>query len=297
MQALTTTGSSSATRIASALRPRRYRAPPLPTVDRCGRGRWRPTPRAATLARGIEAARQAMSVAIARAFSYGRASPDDSAGPAARIVAGARCGSATAPILSPSRPISSARRRPGGAARAAARASRHAVRAVGQARARLSSTPISRASPPPSPRRDAELRALAAAGGGLFAPRGLELLPRCGPLPQAHLARRRARSISRSGPAQRFIAIELEGSASPRKQRREELARLEAAGVALVRVPGAALQQQGERLLAGLLPPPFQRFWEGVTPAREPVRRRERCRARSSRAADRARHQSVISMT
>jgi len=108
---------------------------------------------------------------------------------------------------------------------------------------------------------DGELRDLAAAGGGLFAPEDWSFCA-LRPLPQAHLFGTRADFAFWTGAG--FIAIELEGSGSPRKQRREELARLEAAGVALVRVPGAALQQHGERLLADILPPPFHRFWAGV---------------------------------
>ncbi len=109
-----------------------------------------------------------------------------------------------------------------------------------------------------------ELRDLAAAGGGLFAPEDWSFCaPR--PLPQAHLVRGDVRADFAFWTGERFVAIELEGSGSPRKQRRDELTGLEAAGVAVVRVPGAALQQHGERLLADILPPPFHRFWTGIT--------------------------------
>jgi len=114
---------------------------------------------------------------------------------------------------------------------------------------------------------DGELRALAAASGGLFAPEHWSFSA-LRPLPQAHLppgdgAPVRVEFAFWTG--ERLIAIELEGSGTPRKARRDELARLEAVDALLVRVPGAALQEQGERLLAALLPPPFQRFWDGVT--------------------------------
>jgi hypothetical protein len=112
-----------------------------------------------------------------------------------------------------------------------------------------------------------ELRALGAANGGLFAPEDWSFSA-LRPLPQAHLppgeaAPARVDFAFWDGAG--LIAIELEGSGSPRKSRRDELARLEAAGIMLVRVPGAPLQQQGERLLAQLLPPRFHRFWAGVT--------------------------------
>jgi len=103
---------------------------------------------------------------------------------------------------------------------------------------------------------------LSAAGGGVFAPEDWSFCA-LRPLPLAHLAGTRADFAFWTGAG--FAAIELEGSGSPRKQRRDELARLEAAGVAIVRVPGAALQQHGERLLADLLPPAFHHFWETIT--------------------------------
>jgi hypothetical protein len=118
---------------------------------------------------------------------------------------------------------------------------------------------------------DAALRALAAWSGGLFTPADWSFAA-LRPLPQAHLplaegAPVRVDFAFWSG--ERFIAIALEGSESPRKSRRDALARLEQAGALLVRVPGGALQDrgqdEGERLLAQLLPPLFQRFWEGVT--------------------------------
>ena len=113
---------------------------------------------------------------------------------------------------------------------------------------------------------EGELRALATGSGSIFAPEDWSFAA-LRPLPQAHLppgdsAPVRVDFVFWDG--ERFIAIELEGSGSPRKARRDELARLEDAAVTLVRVPGALLQQQGERLLAQLLPEPFQRFWAGV---------------------------------
>lgn len=114
---------------------------------------------------------------------------------------------------------------------------------------------------------DGEFRTLAAASGGLFAPEHWSFSA-LRPLPQAHLPAGDGTPVRVDfafWTGERFIAIELEGSGTARKARRDELARLDAAGVSLVRVPGAALQQQGERLLAQLLPEPFQRFWHGVT--------------------------------
>ena len=106
---------------------------------------------------------------------------------------------------------------------------------------------------------EAGLRVLAAAGGGIFTPEDWSFAA-LRPLPQAHLPDRTDLAFWTGAG---FVAIELESS-SPRKQRRDELARLESAGVTIVRVPGAALQQRGERLLAEILPPAFQRFWSGV---------------------------------
>jgi hypothetical protein len=112
-----------------------------------------------------------------------------------------------------------------------------------------------------------ELRARAAASGGLFAPEHWSFsAPR--PLPQAHLPPGEDAPVRVDfafWDGARLIAVELDGGGSPRQARRDELARLEAAGVILVRVSGAELQREGERLLATLLPPPFQRFWDGVT--------------------------------
>lgn len=112
----------------------------------------------------------------------------------------------------------------------------------------------------------AELATLAAEGGGLFAPEDWSFAA-LRPLPQAHLPTQDEATVrvdfafwTGAG----FVAIDLIGSASPRKQRQDELAKLAAAGVALVPVPGAALPQDGARLLQRLLPPPLLRFWDGV---------------------------------
>lgn len=61
-----------------------------------------------------------------------------------------------------------------------------------------------------------------------------------------------------------LVAIEPVGSATPRRQRREELARFARHGVTVIEVPGSDVQRDGETLLARLLPPPFGAFWEGV---------------------------------
>ncbi len=122
----------------------------------------------------------------------------------------------------------------------------------------------------------AAIAALAAWSGGIFAPADWSFAA-LRPLPQAHVAADAGAPVRVdfafwTGVA--IVAIELVGSASPRRQRKDELARLETSGVILVPVPAGTLQQEGERLLGRLLPPVFQRFWDGVVPAREPVRRR-----------------------
>ncbi|HXQ50028.1 MAG TPA: hypothetical protein VN802_02950 [Stellaceae bacterium] len=114
---------------------------------------------------------------------------------------------------------------------------------------------------------EVELAALALRAGGLFCPADWSFAA-LRPLPQAHLPpgdAAPARVDFAFWTGAQFVAIELAGSASPRRQRQDELARLAAAGVALVTVPGAALQQEGAQLLARLLPPPLQRFWDGVS--------------------------------
>jgi hypothetical protein len=103
--------------------------------------------------------------------------------------------------------------------------------------------------------------------GGLFVPADWSFSA-LRPLPQAHLTAAGAAAPIRvefafwTGSA--MIAITLEGSASPRRQRREALAHLAAAGITLVTVPAAALQREGAGVLARLLPAPFQRFWQDV---------------------------------
>ena len=112
----------------------------------------------------------------------------------------------------------------------------------------------------------AELQALADRAGGLFAPADWSFAA-LRPLPQAHLpaddgAPVRADLAFWTGTS--LVAIEMLGTMSPRKQRREELARLAAAGAVLVEIEGAALEREGERLLAQTLPPAFAHFWRGV---------------------------------
>jgi len=104
----------------------------------------------------------------------------------------------------------------------------------------------------------AELAQLAHSGGGFFSPVDWSYAA-LRPLPQAHL--------SAAGVWVRvdfafwtdagLVAIDLQGSASPRRQRQEELALLAAHGVVVVAVPGAAQ-------LDRLLPESFHRFWRGV---------------------------------
>ena len=113
----------------------------------------------------------------------------------------------------------------------------------------------------------AELAALANAAGGLFTPEDWSFCA-LRPLPQAHLP------LSGGGHVRvdvafwtgsDLVAIALKGSASPMKSRVAELGRVAAAGVVLVEVPALGLQHDGERLLARVLPQPFQKFWQGVT--------------------------------
>jgi len=109
------------------------------------------------------------------------------------------------------------------------------------------------------------LAAVSARTGGLFAPADWSFAaPR--PLPQAHLC-------PDAGPPVRadfafwlgdgLLAIELRG-AGTRRQRQEELARLAAAGIAVLALDAVALQRDGAALLASVLPPPFQRFFAGL---------------------------------
>lgn len=87
------------------------------------------------------------------------------------------------------------------------------------------------------------------------------------PLPQAHLAPDggtpvRVEFAFWTGAG--FVAVTLEGASRPRRQRRDELARLAAGGIALVAVPGLDLKREGAALLARLLPAPLQHFWRDV---------------------------------
>jgi hypothetical protein len=120
------------------------------------------------------------------------------------------------------------------------------------------------------------LEASALASGGLFAPIDW-CFSALRPLPQAHLIAPLDRaSNGRGEPAdlvkaeitfwtgEGLVAIEPVGSATPRRQRREELARLARGGVTVIEIPGGELQRQGDALLARLLPPSFGAFWEGV---------------------------------
>jgi hypothetical protein len=106
-----------------------------------------------------------------------------------------------------------------------------------------------------------EIASLAAKSGGIFAPADWSFSA-LRPLPQAHLGPVRVDFAFWTGA--KIVAIELVGSASPRRQRKDELARLETEGVVLVPVPAADLSRGGEHFLARLLPPEFQRFWDGV---------------------------------
>lgn len=110
------------------------------------------------------------------------------------------------------------------------------------------------------------LAALGAKSGGLFAPADWSFSA-LRPLPQAQLLAESAAPVRAdfafwTGAA--LVAVELQAGANPRRQRQEELVRIADAGVAVVPVPATGLQQ-GERLLAALLPPPFHDFWRNIT--------------------------------
>jgi hypothetical protein len=120
-----------------------------------------------------------------------------------------------------------------------------------------------------------QLEAAAAAAGGLFAPTDWCFsAPR--PLPQAHLLAPPEGAADPRDPAylvkaeiafwtgDGLLAVEPVGSATPRRQRRDELARLGRSGVTVIEVPGGELQRDGASLLARLLPTSFAAFWEGV---------------------------------
>jgi hypothetical protein len=113
---------------------------------------------------------------------------------------------------------------------------------------------------------EGEIAALATQSGGIFAPADWSFSA-LRPLPQAHLGPDSGGTVRVDfafWTGARLVAIELVGTASPRRQRRDELARLESAGVAVVAMPAADLQRDGAPMLGHLLPPEFQRFWDGV---------------------------------
>ncbi|HUB95880.1 MAG TPA: hypothetical protein VL993_08185 [Stellaceae bacterium] len=110
------------------------------------------------------------------------------------------------------------------------------------------------------------IAALSARSGGLFAPADWSFSA-LRPLPQAHVRPDGGASVRADvafWTGARIVAIELLGSASPRRQRQDELARLASAGVAIVRLPAAELLRDGAPFLARVLPMEFQRFWDGV---------------------------------
>jgi hypothetical protein len=107
----------------------------------------------------------------------------------------------------------------------------------------------------------AELRSVSGRSGGLFAPPDWSFCA-LRPLPQAHLpAEGDARAALAFWTGDRFAAIAVEGSASADREERARRARIEAAGVEIVRVPASVLP----RLTLAQLPQAFRRFWDGVT--------------------------------
>ncbi|HXP31614.1 MAG TPA: hypothetical protein VN832_11025 [Stellaceae bacterium] len=106
-----------------------------------------------------------------------------------------------------------------------------------------------------------DLAALAERAGGLFSPGDWSFCA-LRPLPQAHLLGVRTDFALWTGAA--LVAIELVGSATPRRRRREELARLRQAEIIVLELPVERLERAEERFLAEILPPAFHRFWAGV---------------------------------
>jgi hypothetical protein len=103
--------------------------------------------------------------------------------------------------------------------------------------------------------------------GGLFDPRDWSYsAPR--PLPQAHLPapapedpQGRVRVDFAFWTGEALVAIDILGSASRTRARREALERLRPHAT-ILEIAGSDLQRQGEALLARVLPPPFSRFWQ-----------------------------------
>jgi len=121
----------------------------------------------------------------------------------------------------------------------------------------------------------AALDAMALPLGGLFDYRDW-CFAALRPLPQAQLYAPEAGETSGFEPAalvrvdfafwtgEKLLAVELVGSATPTRQRREELVRLRRHAVEVVELAGAALQGEGEAALAACLPASFSNFWAGV---------------------------------
>lgn len=109
---------------------------------------------------------------------------------------------------------------------------------------------------------DAAAPVLTARLGGLFAPRDWSFAA-LRPLPQAHLAGAvRVDFAFWTGAA--LVAVELLGSATPRRQRQAELTQLRESGVTIITLATSDLQQGGAGLLARTLPAPFHDFWRAV---------------------------------
>ena len=109
---------------------------------------------------------------------------------------------------------------------------------------------------------DAAVPVLAARAAGLFAPRDWSFAA-LRPLPQAHLAGAvRVDFAFWTGAA--LVAVELLGSATQRRQRQAELARLREDGVAIITLATSDLQRDGAEVLACTLPAPFHDFWRAV---------------------------------
>lgn len=108
------------------------------------------------------------------------------------------------------------------------------------------------------------LTAMAEELGGLFEPRDW-CFAALRPLPQAQLFKLRVDFAFWTGA--QLVAVELIGSATPTRQRREEWTQLRTHGVEVVELSGACLDAAS---LAMLLPPSFSNFWTGVMPPSSP---------------------------
>ncbi len=112
--------------------------------------------------------------------------------------------------------------------------------------------------------------------GGVFAPEDWSYAALC-PLPQARLLA--SDDTADLVPidfafwtGEGLYAVDVVGTTTPARSRRDDRARLKAAGVPVLEIPGLDLQQQGAGGLAALLPAPFTDFWKTVRLPSSPFR-------------------------